>query len=129
FASTDAPLLLCWTLAAWALWRAQVTNRLGLWVLCGAICGVGMLSKYTMAAFALTALWALWGVHGPRRGLMRLGPWAALAAALLVLSPNLMWNAEWGFPTLQHTADITTQSKRDGGVVSALVFTVGQFLM
>jgi 4-amino-4-deoxy-L-arabinose transferase-like glycosyltransferase len=129
FASTDGPLLLCWTLAAWALWRAQVTNRLGLWLLCGVVCGVGMLSKYTMAAFAITALWALWGVHGPKRGLLRLGPWLAIAAALAVLIPNILWNAEWGFPTLQHTADITTQSSRSGGPVAALVFLVGQIAM
>ncbi|MFY9478747.1 MAG: glycosyltransferase family 39 protein [Aquabacterium sp.] len=129
FASTDGPLLLCWTLAAWALWRAQVTNRLGLWLLCGVVCGVGMLSKYTMAAFAITALWALWGVHGPKRGLLRLGPWVAIAAALAVLAPNVLWNAEWGFPTLQHTADITTKSSRSGGPVAALVFLVGQIAM
>lgn len=129
FASTDGPLLLCWTLAAWALWRAQVTNRLGLWLLCGVVCGVGMLSKYTMAAFAITALWALWGVHGPKRGLLRLGPWVAIAAALAVLAPNILWNAEWGFPTLQHTADITTKSSRSGGPVAALVFLVGQIAM
>ncbi|MFZ5528393.1 MAG: ArnT family glycosyltransferase [Pseudomonadota bacterium] len=129
FASTDGPLLLCWTLAAWALWRAQVTNRLGLWLLCGVVCGVGMLSKYTMAAFAITALWALWGVHGPKRGLLRLGPWVAIAAALAVLAPNVLWNAEWGFPTLQHTADITTKSGRSGGPVAALVFLVGQIAM
>lgn len=129
FASTDAPLLLCWTLASWALWRAQVTNRLSLWVLCGLACGAGMLSKYTMAAFGVTALWALWGVHGPRQGLARPGPWVALGTALLVLSPNLVWNMDWGFPTLQHTADITAQSDRDGGFVSALVFALGQLLM
>lgn len=129
FASTDGPLLLCWTLAAWALWRAQVTNRLGLWLLCGVVCGVGMLSKYTMAAFAITALWALWGVHGPKRGLLRIGPWAAIAAALVVFSPNILWNMQWGFPTLQHTAEITTQSSRSGGPVAALVFLVGQIAM
>ncbi len=129
FASTDAPLLLFWTLAAWALWRAQVTNRIGLWLMCGILCGLGMLSKYTMAAFALTALWTLWGVQGPKRGLVRVGPWLALAAALVVLSPNLVWNAQMDFPTLQHTADITTRSDRDGGPVSALTFLLGQVLM
>lgn len=129
FASTDAPLLLFWTLAAWALWRAQVTNRIGLWLMCGILCGLGMLSKYTMAAFALTALWTLWGVQGPKRGLVRVGPWLALAAALVVLSPNLVWNAQMDFPTLQHTADITTRSDRDGGPASALTFLLGQVLM
>lgn len=129
FASTDAPLILCWTLAAWALWRAQVTNRLQYWVLLGIVTGIGLLGKYTMAAFALTAIWTLWGVHGPRRGLLRPGPWLAAIIAGLLLLPNLMWNANHGFPTLHHTAELTTQSHRSGGIVPALTFLAGQVLM
>lgn len=129
FASTDAPLILCWTLASWALWRAQVTNRMSNWIWVGVACGVGLMGKYTMAAFALTAIWTLWGVHGPRRGVARLGPWVAVAIALLLLSPNLMWNAENGFPTLQHTVQLTAQSDRSGGLLPTLVFLAGQVLM
>ncbi|MDE2400745.1 MAG: glycosyltransferase family 39 protein [Burkholderiales bacterium] len=127
-ASTDGPLLLCWTLAAWALWRAQVTNRLSLWLLCGAAVGIGMMDKYTMAAFGMTAFWTLWGVHGPKRGLTRIGPWAALAVAALILSPNIWWNAQNGFPTMQHTAELTTQSNRHGGFGPMLTFVIGQML-
>lgn len=128
-ASTDGPLLLCWTLAAWALWRAQVTNRLSLWVLCGLAVGVGIMDKYTMAAFALTAVWTLWGVHGPKRGLARVGPWVALLVAALVVSPNIWWNAQNGFPTLHHTAELTAQSGRHGGFLPMLTFAAGQILM
>lgn len=129
FASTDAPLILCWTLAGWMLWRAQVTDRLGYWVALGVVCGLGLMSKYTMAAFAVTAVWALWGIHGPRRGVLRLGPWVTAAIALALLAPNLWWNAHNGFPTLQHTAELTTQSTRQGGFEPALVFAAGQILM
>jgi len=128
-ASTDGPLLLCWTLAAWALWRAQVTNRLSLWVLCGLAVGVGIMDKYTMAAFGLTAIWTLWGVHGPKRGLVRIGPWAALLAAALIVSPNLWWNAQNGFPTLHHTAELTAQSGRHGGFLPMITFALGQIVM
>ena len=129
FASTDAPLILCWTLAGWMLWRAQVTDRLGYWIALGVVCGLGLMSKYTMAAFAVTAVWALWGIHGPRRGLFRIGPWLTIAIALALLAPNLWWNAHNGFPTLQHTAELTTQSTRRGGFEPALVFALGQLLM
>jgi 4-amino-4-deoxy-L-arabinose transferase-like glycosyltransferase len=129
FASTDSPLLLCWTLAAWALWRAQVTNRWWLWALCGLFVGLGTLSKYTMLAFGITALWTLWGVQGPRRGVLRLGPWIALAVALAVISPNILWNMHEGFPTLRHTTQITAGSDRSGGPVEALTFLAGQLLM
>lgn len=129
FASTDAPLILCWTLAGWMLWRAQVTDRLRYWVALGVVCGLGLMSKYTMAAFLVTGVWALWGIHGPRRGLFRLGPWVTVAIALALLAPNLWWNAHNGFPTLQHTAELTTQSTRRGGFEPALVFALGQILM
>ncbi len=129
FASTDAPLILCWTLAAWALWRAQVTDRMGYWVALGVVCGVGLMSKYTMAAFAVTALWTLWGVHGPRRGVMRLGPWVAALIALVLLSPNLYWNASHDFPTMAHTVELTAQSNRKGGILPTLEFLAGQVAM
>ncbi|WP_290871867.1 glycosyltransferase family 39 protein [Aquabacterium sp.] len=129
FASTDAPLILCWTLASWALWRAQVTDRLVYWVLTGLACGVGLMGKYTMAAFALTAIWTLWGVPGPRRGVLRLGPWVTVLLAAALLAPNLIWNAQNAFPTLAHTAELTTQSNRQGGLFPAVQFLLGQVLM
>jgi 4-amino-4-deoxy-L-arabinose transferase-like glycosyltransferase len=126
FATTDAPLLLSWALAAWALWRAQTTDGLRWWALLGVAGGLGLLSKYTAAAFALTVLVALWAVPGPRRGLLRAGPWLAAGLALALIAPNLWWNAQMGFPTLQHTADITTRSSRGGGLGAALEFVAGQ---
>lgn len=129
FASTDAPLILCWTLASWSLWRAQVTNRMSHWILLGVACGVGLMGKYTMAAFAITAIWTLWAVHGPQRGLLRPGPWLAMFVALALLSPNLMWNADNHFPTLQHTVELTAQSDRSGGILPTIVFLAGQVLM
>lgn len=129
FASTDAPLILCWTLASWALWRAQVTNRLIYWVALGLACGIGAMGKYTMTAFVLTALWTLWAVHGPKRGLLRAGPWVSVALTLLCLLPNVLWNIDNGFPTLAHTVELTAQSQRAGGIVPTLVFLAGQVLM
>lgn len=129
FATTDAPLIFCWALAAWALWQAQRSDRLHYWLLCGLACGLGLLAKYTMAAFALTALWAIFFMPGPRRGVWRPGPWLTAAVALLLLAPNLWWNYQNDFPTLAHTAEITTASTRGGGVLAALAFLAGQVLM
>jgi hypothetical protein len=129
FASTDATLLLFWSAAAYTLWQAQTTDRLGWWAALGVACGLGLLSKYTMAAFGLSAALALWLVPGPRKGLMRPGPWLAALVALAWLAPNLAWNAAHDFPTLKHTADITTRAHRAGGVREALEFVVGQSLL
>ncbi|MFZ5550321.1 MAG: ArnT family glycosyltransferase [Pseudomonadota bacterium] len=108
-ATTDAPLLLAWALASRALWQAWRDGRrrdhlwLGLWL------GLGLLSKYTMAAFAASALGVLLLV--PRRAPRALPVWQGLLwtalPALLCLLPNLWWNAAHGWPTLRHTAEIT----------------------
>ena len=128
-ASTDAPLILCWTLAAWALWRAQVTNRLPYWAAFGLCVGIGMMAKYTMAALAITAVWAVWAIPGPKRGVARPGPWLAVLIAAACVAPNVIWNMTHGYPTLHHTVELTADSHRDGGLGKALQFIAGQFAM
>lgn len=128
-ASTDAPLLLCWTLAAWALWRAQVTDRLNYWAALGVALGLGMLSKYSMAAFGVTIVWALWGIHGPRKGLLRPGPWLAAAVALLIMSPHLWWSAQHDYPTMHYAAQAATKAAQGGGFKGGITYLVSLGLM
>lgn len=124
-ASTDAPLLLCWALASWALWRALQHGGQAAWCAVGLALGVGLLSKYTMAAWLLTALPALWW-HRQQRGLVR-GASLAAALALLCFTPHLLWNAINGAPTLHHTAKITLGASQPGGWGEALTFALSQF--
>lgn len=113
-ATTDAPLLLCWTLAAAALWRLQQQDRLRDWAWLGLWLGLGLLSKYTAAVLLV----AVAGVVGTRPVVARHplgGPALMLAVLALLLAPHLAWNAAWGWPTWQHTADITVQAHRAPG--------------
>ncbi|WP_065340610.1 ArnT family glycosyltransferase [Azoarcus olearius] len=112
FASTDAPLLLCWALALLLLWQAQRDERIAPWLGLGVVTGLGLMSKYTMLAFAGSALLALLAEPAGRRRLASPGPWLALAVALAIFAPNLWWNAHHGFPTFQHTAEITRLNAR-----------------
>lgn len=110
-ATTDAPLLLCWTLAAAALWRLQQQDRLRDWAWLGLWLGLGLLSKYTVAVLLVAVV----GVLATRPAAARHplgGPALMLAVLVLLLAPHLMWNAAWGWPTWQHTADITLQAQR-----------------
>jgi len=129
FVSTDAPLMLFWTLAAWQLWRAQSDDRWQNWMLLGLFAGLGVMSKYTMGAFVLTALWALWALPGKRKGLFRAGPWLALAVVVLCVLPNVWWNMQNGWPTLRHTEEITLGEHAAGGWRSLLEFSVGQMAL
>lgn len=101
--SVDPFLLLFWALALLAFVRALDDDRAWRWLVLGGLIGLGLLAKYAMAMFALS-LWLYLAWSPERRRLLRRpGPWLAMAAALLVLAPNLVWNAGNGFVTLAHT--------------------------
>ncbi len=105
--STDVPLFLCWTCALYALHRAVTEQGLLWWLLLGIACGIGLLTKYTMGIFAVSTL--LWFASTPslRKQFTQPGPYLTAAAAALIFAPNLWWNHTHGWPTFQHTADIS----------------------
>ncbi len=105
--STDAPLLFFWALGMLALIRALETDYMRDWLLLGAAVGLGIMSKYTMAAFGLSAGVYLLSNIRLRRIFVHPGLWAAIALACLIVLPNILWNWAHDFPTLRHTADIT----------------------
>ncbi len=130
-ATTDAPLMLCWAGCMALSWRALRTppgqNPLPWWLAAGAVMGLGLLGKYTMAVAG--AGWAaIFLLHWRRHGL---GLVAAGLVALAVFSPNLVWNAGNGWPTLGHTAEITVAAATpaSGKLASVAEFALGQLLL
>lgn len=110
-ASTDALLLPAWAAGLYALVRLREAPSPVWWAVLGLAVGVGLLAKYTMAGFLLSlALWWLLP-RGPRPALRGVGPWLALGLALLVLSPNLVWNAVHGFATVRHVGENTNLAR------------------
>lgn len=105
--ATDAPLLffLGLTLLAYVgLQSALGGKRLALAAGFGAALGLAFLSKYA-ALYAVIGMALHLALSREARRAWSL-PAAAVAAATfgLVLAPNLVWNAQHGFATLQHTA-------------------------
>lgn len=102
----DSPLVLCWTWAVFAGWRAvQPEGRTRDWVITGIAMGLAFLCKYSelyqIVCFAIFfALWrpARWQLRKP-------GPWLALAIFLVATVPVAVWNAEHHWITLQHLQD------------------------
>lgn len=109
-ATTDAPLMLCWTLCLATTWRAlrDGDQAKRWWLLAGLAAGLGLQAKYTMAAVSLSWLWI---VLVRRDMATARGVALALVAAVLVIAPNLAWNAVHHWPTLRHTADITVNAE------------------
>ncbi len=101
--STDAPLLFCWTVALHAFIRAREPGGERWWIVAGSAAGLGLLSKYAMAYWLLSALLFLLLFRDERRHFKRfLG---AAALALVVYAPNFFWNVANGFVSYLHTRD------------------------
>ena len=101
--STDTPMLFCFALAMHA-WLQLTGRRAAGWAaLLGAAIGVGLLAKYAMIYFPLTA--ALAALAVPRARISGRDALIAIAVALAVVAPNLAWNAANDFSTLRHTGD------------------------
>jgi len=99
--STDAPLLLCWTAAVYAFIRAREHDETRWWIGVGLAAGLGLLSKYAMAYWLISALLYLAVFRDERRHLPRF--FAATALAFLIYAPNFAWNVAHGFVSYHHT--------------------------
>ena len=129
-ATTDGPLLLSWALLMWLFWRAQqAPERLGRWLLWGAVLALGVLSKYTAVAAVGSALWLALRLRDARiwRGLLLAG-----AVCALLLVPHLAWNHAHGWPTLRHTAELLSAQGNQDRVApasAAALYLVSQLVV
>ena len=128
-ASTDAPLLMFWALALLAFIRLRAGGGRGWLGLLAVSLGLGLLSKYAMA-YLLPCL-AIAALIDPdsRKTLRRPAVWLALAAGLIIFSPNLVWNALNSGVTFQHTADNARGEGLSLDIGSGLEFIAAQFLL
>jgi 4-amino-4-deoxy-L-arabinose transferase-like glycosyltransferase len=125
--STDVPLLLFWAVALYALVR--LIDSSGWWpaLLLGAALGLGFNAKYAMAYFFLCT--AVYIAAVPERRRLARDPrlYVGSAIGLLMIAPNLIWNALNSFATFSHTAD---NAKWTGSLINpdkALEFFGTQF--
>jgi 4-amino-4-deoxy-L-arabinose transferase-like glycosyltransferase len=102
--TTDVPLLFFWALALLALVNGMTKPGFTAAILLGVSVGLGLLAKYAMIYFVLSAAMAAVVLPKVRRFL--LSWWGALAGLLAaaILAPNVMWNVTNGLATLRHTA-------------------------
>jgi hypothetical protein len=91
---------LFWTGAAWVLVRLLEGADPRLWLLFGAIAGLGLLNKHSMLLFGFAIFAGL--LATPERRLLK-SPWPWLGGLLasLMFLPNLLWEARHGWPTLE----------------------------
>ena len=117
---------LFWTGCAFALLRMIKTNNPKLWLAFGAVAGLGLENKYSIAAFALALLAGL--LLTPQRKLL-FTPWlfAGGGVALLIFLPNLVWNIQHHWPFLELMHNIRAAGK--DVVLSPSAFFAQQILI
>ena len=90
FYSTNALEILFWTLSAYLVTEILAGADPRLWLVVGAVAGLGLENKHTMVVFGaalaigLVATSARSHLRGP-------WPWLGVLLALLVFAPNLLW--------------------------------------
>jgi hypothetical protein len=97
FLQPDGPLMFFWLASVWCLVHVLLppasTRPLRWWAAAGAMLGLGLQSKYTAVLLVAGAGLYVLGRRAERRWLAHPGPYAALAIALVLFSPVLLWNA------------------------------------
>ncbi len=124
----DSPFIFFWILSLFLFWKvindslSSDVNRKSVlqWVLLGISVGMGLLTKYTMAFFYLSAFLFLLSRKETRRLLSSRGPYISFVCSMVVFSPVMAWNAAHGWLTLKHTAG--QAHIHDGLVISAKDF-------
>ena len=101
---------LFWTGCAFAILRMIRTDNPKWWLAFGAISGLGLENKYSVAVFAFALLLGL--LLTPQRKLL-FTPWlfAGGGVALLIFLPNLIWNIQHSWPFLELMRNIRASGR------------------
>lgn len=95
FLSTpDAPMVAAWAAGLFYLHQALVRGQARAWLGAGLAMGLGLLAKYPIVLLAAAAAGFLLTDAEARRWLARPQPYLAVALALLLFAPVLVWNAQ-----------------------------------
>ncbi len=116
--------VLFWTAGAYLLTRMAKGGSPRLWLLMGALAGVGLLNKHTMAIFGLGLVAVL--VSTPLRAHLRTPwPWLGGLLSLAIFAPNVFWQAQNNWPTLEFIANMRGRTYAKIGTAG---FLAGQVL-
>jgi Dolichyl-phosphate-mannose-protein mannosyltransferase len=104
---------LFWVLAAWSVVRLLKSEDPRWWLAIGCFIGLGMMAKYSMGFFALGIAAGVL-LTGARKYLATKWLWYGVALSLVVFLPNLYWQAQHHFVSLDFLKHIHERDVRIG---------------
>jgi hypothetical protein len=114
-----------WTLALFALLKLARDEEPRWWIVFGAACGLGLLTKFSMLVFGFAAFLALL-VTPARRAFLTRWPWIAAAVAFVIGSPSFIGQIRLGWPLFDQMGDLASAQLAR---VTPLDFIVSQPMM
>ena len=116
---------LWWVLIAYFVIRLLKSENPRWWIVIGAVIGLGMQTKYTMAFYVAGIVAGVILTHA-RKHLLSPWLWSGVALSVLIFLPNLVWQIRHDFISLHFLQSIHA---RDVGEGRADGFWKGQFLI
>jgi 4-amino-4-deoxy-L-arabinose transferase-like glycosyltransferase len=111
---------LAWVLLAYLVVRLLNSDDTRWWLAIGAAIGFGMLTKYTMIFFAAGVVVGVL-LTANRRQLRSPWLWCGVAVSLLVFLPNLIWQTQHAFISIDFLTSIHARDIRIGRTDNFLV--------
>ncbi len=129
--STDLFLLLFWTLSLNILLKIRKKPNISNFVLLGIMLGLAFLSKYAAIYFIICFL-IYFFIDNKIRVIIIENYFKTLVCfvcVFLIILPNIIWNFNNGWVTIQHTSDNANFENLDISLFRGLLFLVTQILM
>ena len=123
----DVIQLPLWALAGYAFHAGLRHRRVAHWLLLGLAIGLALWAKYFVVVLAVPLAVFLLFDRDARKALATPGPWIALAVALAVMAPHLLWLVRNDFLPFAYASARAAPSRGWlDHVLHPLVFAVGQ---
>ncbi|HKG15840.1 MAG TPA: glycosyltransferase family 39 protein [Pyrinomonadaceae bacterium] len=116
---------LVWVACAYLLVRILKYGESRLWIPFGLVAGLGLMNKHSTLAFGFAVVAGL-AVAQSRRQFLNPWLWAGGAVALLVFAPNVIWQVQHGWPTVEV---LRNADKNQNVAFSLAEFVKGQVLL
>jgi hypothetical protein len=96
---------LIWLLITWFIFRMVMSCNTKLWIPVGILTGIGFLNKYSVLFLGAGFIFAFL-FTGNRKLLASRYFFLALITGLIIISPNIIWQYDHGWPVLIHMSEL-----------------------